>query len=383
LNGHSFFDCDIWRDAIEAKITVVTVWKNMGVVRGIAILCVALNHATLQVARSRAASSNGAEPYGLIERWAFILGVTLPVASVAGFMIVSGYMMSRFSSTGTASRAAVRSIGVKYLFWSVWGFLVIAVITRNFSFGFVLERLRGCYGPFPTYWFFAPLILFSLLCPVLTLLSKQRPFTLLGIFFSIQTLHAILFYGYDSAGLNYLVPLQGSYFMLGCLLAQHSNVVVAKLVPFRTAILTAALLFLAISWFETSYWWKVTGSVFGPAISADRLSVRLFAICIAAWFILRDTKPSWFTAWLDKIGMKSLAVFLLFDFWVWLTIAILWHLPGLVGGHGVSRLPVAPSYMGHSAWIPLYCLIGISGPLIVAYLVERLLGKRWRVVLFG
>lgn len=364
--------------------TKVVFAKNMSLLRGAAILCVLFNHATLCVLHDRSSTDWGAErAYGLFERMALTVGVTLPIAAIAGFMIVSGYFMGRFSSTWPATKAVVKTIGLRYACWSLFGFIALAVITQDVTPTSIAERLLVYFGPFPAYWYFSSLLLFSLLCPILTRWAARSPFSLLAFFLGLETLRAILFYGRGSLLPTYLLPLQGTYFILGVLLSQHATAVIDRLKPYRRHILAAATILLIASFVETSLWWRDSAVPSGKALVSDRLTVRLYSVLISSWLILRDTRQSRFVSLIEAIGMRSSAIFLSMDLFMWLAGAVIWHLPSLFSEHALVHIEGAPSYLGYPAWVPFYFLIGLFAPLCAVAIAERLGGKRLRVAIFG
>lgn len=361
---------------------MITVWKNIGVLRGAAIICVVLNHATLAQRVVHESWAGGALPYTALERVIITLGCTIPVAAIAGFMVAAGYLAGRFSSTWPAARASVRSLLGRYVAWSILGFLALGLLRRRFDMEFMASRMAAFFGPFPAYWFFVSLILFSLLAPALTALAKRHPLVLLALFVMTEGLRAILFYSGVPVS-NLLTPLQGSYFVLGVLLSQHSNAVVAQLVPHRTLVLIAAVLMLGLACLETTYFWDVAGFPDGNAISADRTALRVYAVLITTWFLLRESRQSIVSTWLDRIGMRSLAIFLSFDFLQWCVFSFLWHLSERPLGSTGSGFEAPPSLMRNPAWIAVYFGVGLLGPLAAVAALERLAGKRWRQFVFG
>jgi len=343
---------------------------------------VVFNHATLAQRSVHESWSGGILPYTVLDQTILTLGCTFPVASIAGFMVAAGFLAGRFSSTWPAARAVVQTILGRYIAWSILGFLALGVLKRRFAIEEVFSSLVGYFGPFPAYWFFASLILFSLLAPWLTALAKHRPYVLLAIFVISEGIRSTIFYSRAPVS-NLLTPLQGSYYILGVLLSQHSAAAVKRLMPHKNRILAAAMVMLGAACVETTYWWNAAGFPDGNAISADRTALRLYAILITTWFLLRETRPSILATWLDRVGMKSLAVFLTFDFFQWCAYAILWHLPALSSHEVLSHSSAPPNFLSNPGWILLYLAVGLAGPLSAVAAVEHFGGKQRRQVIFG
>lgn len=361
---------------------MVTLWKNIGALRGAAIICVVLNHAILSLRSVHQSWAGGMLPYTVVDQAILTLGCTFPAASVAGFMIAAGYSAGRFSYTWPAARAVVRAISARYVAWSIMGFIALGMLKQQFSGEEIILEMISNWGPFPAYWFFASLILFSLLTPWLTTLAKARPRALFTVFIVTEVARSVFYYSGAPIS-NLLTPLQGSYFLLGVLLSQHSTVVVKALVPHRRHILIAAMLMFGVACLEMTYQWNVAGFPSGQVISSDRTAMRLYAVLISTWVLLQEMRPSTVSSFLDKVGMRSLAIFLSFDFFQWCALSILWHFPGQALHTQTPDLLPPPAFLGNPAWILLYFSVGLLGPVSAVALLQRLGGTRWRRLVFG
>jgi len=358
---------------------MVKLWKNIQDLRGAAIICVVFNHAIHRFIAGKSHSIY--TDYNLVEKLIITFGVNFPLASIAGFMVASGYLMGRFFSSGTASLNAAKKLGFLYLIWSIAGFLLMSLITWDFSLSDILAKLMTSFGPFPAYWFFASLLIFYLLCPFLTRWAKKRPLSLFAIFLLFECIRYYFLYFCNGYSAPWMVPFQGSYFILGSLLSQHSEKFL-KIKRFKYPLLIFAVVALLLSFLETLYWWNEVGAPTGKTISWDHLTVRLFSILVVCWFLLRDTKTSKFYTWLDNLGMNSMTIFLLFDFFQQLVMIVAWHFPSLILGQQ-ENIDITPPYMVNPTWIIIYFVIGLFGPLVFALIIQHVMGKELKQRLFG
>jgi surface polysaccharide O-acyltransferase-like enzyme len=355
----------------------VTVWKNIGVLRGIAILLVVLNHAVLYVRAVRLEAPLGEVPWGPLEAAVLLVGVTVPVASVAAFMIASGYFLGRFSTTWPAALSSARALGLRWAIWSAAGFAFLLVTSSSFTLDQVLPRLLTGYGPFPAYWYLAVMMLVLLVSPFLSDLASRRPWTLLAVVIGLEAARAIGYYGRLN-DTDHVLPLETSYFLLGVLLSRHTDAVVGAIARHRRAIAVGALLLLASAIVETACWWSVTGGPGGRVISADRLSVRLYSVAATAWFMLGESRRAGWKSRLDSVGARSLAILLMADFFQQFTLRVAWHLPA---GAGAAAGP--PAWLGSPWFVLPYFGVGVAGPLLAYWASERVAGRRWRQLLLG
>jgi hypothetical protein len=109
----------------------------------------------------------------------------------------------------------------------------------------------------------------------------------------------------------------------------------------------------------------------------DRLSARLYAVVAVAWFLLQEIPASPLTTWLDGVGMKSLAIFVTFDFFQTGVMTVVSRVLG--GGAGAA----APAVLTSPAFVPVYFLVGLAGPLLLVAVTEKLLSKRWKRMVWG
>jgi hypothetical protein len=75
--------------------------------------------------------------------------------------------------------------------------------------------------------------------------------------------------------------------------------------------------------------------------------------------------------------MKSLAIFVTFDFFQTGVMTVVSRVLG--GGAGAA----APAVLTSPAFVPVYFLVGLAGPLLLVAVTEKFLSKRWKRMVWG
>lgn len=356
--------------------------KNLGPVRGLAILLVVFSHSALCISSVRLGPSFASTPLSTPEVLALLFSTTFPWFSVTAFMVASGYFMAKFNGTWPSVRSALRSLGWRYLGWTVVGYLVTGVIYDRLSPLAVLKHFNECLGPFPAYWFLTVMVCVLAVCPWLTRWAAASPKSMLGAILLVELIRETAFYtGYSIPN---RIVIETSGFLAGILLAKHTDVVIRALGRHRTAIGIATLLFLGAGLVESAYWWNLLHVRDAHLGNTDRITVRIYAILGTAWLLLAPLKPT-VSDWnrrLEQIGLKSMGILLLFDFCQQILYMAFWHGERLLGLTDRSRSE-PPAWMANPALVFAYWFAGVAGPLFAMWATERFLGKGLKRTIFG
>lgn len=172
--GHGFA-----RESRSPARAPVVVWKNIGVMRGLAICLVVVHHTTHWVYGTRRlvlATQPMAPWEGLLE----VCGRALPPVSVPVFLFASGYFAGRFASNWEAARKGAYRVATRYVAWSAAGFAFFLLTRQPLNTRQIPVRfLFG--GPFMAYWFFPVIIQLLLLAPLLVRWCASHPRWMIAI----------------------------------------------------------------------------------------------------------------------------------------------------------------------------------------------------------
>jgi surface polysaccharide O-acyltransferase-like enzyme len=366
--------------------TSVAVWRNIGVMRGIGIVLVALNHASMGafgVLRETPQLVGLSAIQVVVE----VLAKSLTPVCLPLFLCASGFFTVRFSSTWTLAAGNARRILQRYLLWSIPGFVVVVGLENHpLDWNDTLSTFVGG-GPWPTYWFLILLVQLSLLAPLLARLVARAPGLALGLAILLQV-GAIAVAAQAAMGHpvlpSHLVILHLHFFIGGMLLSARGTRLVALVAAHRTLV-GVLVAVLGVAACAESVW---LGGVFGDGgpgsfvYAGERISLQLFAVALILFIaaLLSSTAP-WHKA-LDWVGLRSLAVLLMMDPAVRLTTAALWHVDQIVFGV-VRQDALPPAWMMNVALVPVLFMVAIGVPTVTFHLIETRLGKGVRAFLFA
>ena len=366
--------------------TSVAVWRNIGVMRGIGIVLVALNHASMGafgVLRETPQVAGLSAIQVVVE----VLAKSLTPVCLPLFLCASGFFTWRFSSTWTLAAGNARRILQRYLLWSIPGFVVVVGLENHpLDWNDTLSTFVGG-GPWPTYWFLILLVQLSLLAPLLARLVAAAPGLALGLALLLQVVAvgvASLAASGNPVLPSHLVILHLHFFIAGMLLSARGTAVVAWVAAHRP-VAGVVVAVLGVASCAESVW---LGGVFGDGSPAsfvyagERVSLQLLAIAMVLFIAaLPSSTAAWHKA-LEWVGLRSLAVLLMMDPAVRLTTAALWHVDQLVFGV-VRQDAVPPDWMMNVALVPVLFVVAIGVPTMTFHLIETRLGKGVRAFLFA
>ncbi len=377
----------------DARPAPVVVWKNIGVLRGVAICLVVVHHATHWVYSTRRlvlASHPMSAWEGVVE----VCGRGLPPVSVPAFLFASGYFVARFSSGWQAARSGALRVATRYLMWWAIGFAFFALARRELDLHDVLPHfLFG--GPFIAYWFFPLIIQLLLVAPLLVAGCRRWPLAMAAAGAVIQALCIGFYYATVFRGLphtflwsqwNHVAVAKLPFFIYGILFSQHADRALAWLEPRRGILGWAAASMALVTCAEAVLLGRLAGDG-GPAswggtiMTSESASLHLFAWVAVAWVITRPSRPGGIREWLNGVGLKSLGILLLHDPVLIVCVNALWQARRLLGIATPAGIP--PPYMLTPWWLPLAVGAGVGVPLVAMRWTERLLGKRAAAFLYG
>jgi hypothetical protein len=168
------------------------------------------------------------------------------------------------------------------------------------------------------------------------------------------------------------------------LVSARSDEVVRYLAARRRMVAGLAILAQLLPIAESVLWgrWRGDGSPSSWLYGLDKLTLVVAAAATLSWALTIRSEPSPARSRLSSLGMSSLAVLLASDLFFFATSRVLWH-AGEWMGLPPPLAGAAPVYM-RSLWValPLFA-VGLGGPILAARIVERLLGKPARRLVFG
>jgi surface polysaccharide O-acyltransferase-like enzyme len=354
----------------------------LGPVRGLAILLVVFNHSSLCVSTVRLSPALPPKPLSLFELFGLLFSTSVPLASVTAFMIASGFFMARFNGSWVTAKPALRTLGTRFLIWTLAGYLVTGLLHHRLHPMDMLRDFAITLGPFPAYWFLTVMLCVLAICPWLTRWAVARPKTMLGGILALETVRAAAFY--TEHPIPSRIPIEMSFFMLGILLAKHTEPVVRTLGRYRRWIGLVALLLMVAGLAESAYWWNLLHVRDAHLGNNDRLTVRAFTLFATAWILLAPTKPvpSPFNKRMEQMGVKSFGIFVLFDFFQQILYMVCWHGERILGLTDRPRTS-PPEWLGHPAMVIPFFAVAVFGPLVTIWAVERYLGKQRKRAIFG
>ncbi len=364
-------------------------WKNIGVLRGIAMCLVVLQHATHWVFSVRRISLE-AQPMSALEGLVEVIGRGLSPVAMPAFLFVTGYFVARFSASRPAAWTAARRMAVRYAFWTLPGFAFFALRDQRFD---VHEALYAFVtgGPFISYWFFPLIVALLLAAPALVRACDRWPRAMLGLGVAIQATLVIAFYvemhtGWSSRLLfNHAPYMRLPFFLYGVLFSRRADAILGALGRHRRA-LAATVAALAVATVAEAVVVGSTARDGSPAawgevtFNFDGLFLHLLQVAFAAWLISVPSRETRFRAAAQDVGLHSMAILLLSDAVLIVCMTGLWQAGYLLGP---LQPGIPPAYLLSQWWLPLIAAAGVLVPVLVQRGTERVVGKRVGNLLFG
>lgn len=352
-----------------------SIWRNIPAIRGAAIAGMVVTH-SIEFSLGVAGILDD-RPAGW-PRWQTaieVVGRALGPQCIPVFLFASGFFMYRFSRTWSAAWGSARSIAVRYVMWSLPGYLFLLLVERETGLAEVILSFltKGPY--YGTYWFLVLLFQLSLAAPLLARWVDASPRSAVAFAVGLQLIASAHYYWSIAHGVEpawRFVLWRLPSFMAGMIVSARSDDVAGWLHARRgTVAILLVLSQLAL----------VAESVL-LSYAQDKVSLVLASALLLAWSLPRPARSGRVRAWLATLGMNSMAVFLASDLLFAATVRLVWH-AGAWLGLPAPPPGVAPAYMRTVLVAVPFLLAGLAGPLLLASAVERLLGKPARRLVFG
>ncbi len=361
-------------------------WKNVALLRGVAILAVVVNHST--VASFTLARESGTEitPSGTpVAFWTMMVLRTLTLFCVPAFFFAAGFMIARFPPTPRVAVKSAARILAKYVCWGALGMTAVGVATGEFDLAEAGTRLLTGH-PLPTYWFLMVIAEFYLLAPLLLRLASRAPRLAVLIAIAAEVTDWVLFYGGASqavwaplAKVAYPLALHLPFFLAGLIVSKHAEVLSPCLSRRRrhcTVFLgVGCILAVAETYLVAPANLKTPSPFPGGGFSAERVSSTLLALATVLWFATRPSRQSSTSDRLRAVGLQSLPILLFTDLFRIALYAALWHLPfDHILPEQISWILLIP------LTLPAFIIVCLGGPLLVARAMEEATKGRARLL---
>lgn len=374
------------------------VWKNLSLLRGIAMCLVVLNHATKSAYGLRPVEFVG--PFSVefpLSSLLFVLLLNISPLCLPAFLVASGLFAFRWLRSWRSCLTNVKQLLRRYLLWAIPIYLLlIAVTAMTFDpWKMGAGLLKG--GPLASYWFFALLIKLYLISPLLIRGIDRWPRAVGAAALALQITVCLRYYLYLSGNsiLFPIIPEHGvllhlPFYMLGMYMSRNLTAVVDFITRHRGKIALSTLLALLAACAESSLiglaeLWRTPRHP--NFFAGERATEALFGLLAPCLIISARASASPLRRWLDGFGMASLGILLTTDLCMRLMFALMWHVPQCLGD--ISMIPTASGLA--PAWMSalsvglgfILSAAGVFGPLFIMYAIQRLAGGKVYAFLFG
>ncbi len=357
----------------------VVVWKNVGVLRGLAICMVVLNHAVRNLSSLYLSAAQEFDPQRDPFNAFWILGLrVLTPFCVPAFVFSSAFLSHRFVRTKKQARQSAWAVARYYLIWSLPLFAIIALYRGEFHAKQALVLFVNG-GPPTAYWFLVLMVQLLVVFMLLRTLVERYARLLFGLMIALQISVWVAHY----AGLLGHVPVELAFvvrpillmpvFIAGMLASQYSKRIVSFFEPRRRLLVIGAAIMGCVSFAES--WWLATegGWMLGAvdhAAAEERAPATLFALFVIAAVLARKSGNNPRSRWFNQVGMASFGIFLMVDMFHKVLLAAAWRASAL---HESAHLFVL-------VLVPVFFVVGIWGPMTVMKYGDRLLGPRAKLL---
>lgn len=374
-------------------IATSSLWKNISILRGIAMCLVVVNHAIQSTAGILFGARTVFTPYS--DLYAFITvflirGVT-PVCIIA-FIFASGFTVYRFLDTRKKAFIAAGQLLRKYLIWSLGLYGLMAIFQRRIDWE---PTIRGivCGGPMPAYWFLVVLIVLYATARVWVRLVKERPKAAMWLAAGIQIASCAYLYLLPdaitfrfSAWLSFFTrPLAFlPVFIAGMFVSREAARISFWLTKYRKPLIFATVCSAIINYAEAF----ILGarSEFRTdrvqnMYATERAGLVLLALLLICLVITAEFKNPRVASWLTHIGNSSLGIMLLMDLCMKPLTVLIWHLPGSPFAWQIITYQgnIYQRFVDMVLWFtPIFFAAGLWGPLVTMALIRKVIGNRSR-----
>jgi hypothetical protein len=353
------------------------IWKNVGVLRGIAITMVVVNHTVRNLSSLYVYHNGNVDPRQdfFNTAWIVTLRVLTPFC-VPAFIFSTAFFSHRFLRSTKQARKSALTLTRHYLVWSIPLFIALALFRGSFDAkATFIQFING--GPPTAYWFIIVILQLLLVFPILSSLATDHS---RGLFAAMIGLQLIVWTGHYT-GLIARVPTEYAFiirpvlfmpiFIAGLLVGKYSKQVLGFFEPRRKWLVLGLVVSFIWSFAET--WvlasaenWSLVGLT--QAVAEERVPATLFALFVIAGVLTRKSHETPRSRWFTALGMASFGIFLMVDIFLRIGLSLVWRLCDLY----------ASSEQFLIIGVPLLALMGIIGPLSTMKLGGHILGSRAR-----
>jgi len=356
---------------------MVPFWKIISVMRGLAIMLVVLNHASVSmmvyynnINDSKAVIEN--IPYMCVTL--FLRNLT-PIC-VPCFLTAAGFFAAKFIINFHSAKVASIKIGMRYVAWSFAVLSFLALKNKNFSVNdLICDLLFG--RALPGYWFLVLLMQLYLLTPVLLKLAETIYLGFITVSI-IQVFVSLLYYlDLDGKVFKFMEnsPLfcnHLTFYYLGLFLSKNSEKCSLIIYKKRNLFLVWALFMLIFSIVESylmgrKFCWDMSKCNIFAGQRFPQIFYCFFGIMY--FFSAKFPKLKVIDA-VECIGRYSLGILLMMDIFRYATYRIL------------IKLADADWEFNYLVSLTVFFVAGIFFPLMVVKIVEICLGKKIKLLLF-
>lgn len=366
-----------------------TAWKNIIVLRGLAMGFVVLIHSTRIAGYNIYCTLDTFSPLQYPIEFAFVMSIcSIAPFCLPAFVFASGFSIYRMYMGWKVAWSMAFQTLKKYLVWSGGLFLLISLIESNFD---LVKILKGILvgGPMSGYWFLVLIIVLYLVSPALIFLVKSHPKIAIGAMIVLQLIDFILFYFNKQSVFNeilkslVILPLMFlPPFIAGIFFSKNTAKWMLFLSDKRALLKVLAVILAVMSVVETMFWghldeWSTTQ--LSHWISTERITLYLFSIILTALIISSESDKTRLRQWLSDIGLASLGILLLMDICQAIMSYLLWHVPYWLHQSPLTAYQpgMPPKYLVHAGLfaIPIFFAAGILGSLLIMNLSKLIIGR--------
>lgn len=372
--------------------------KRLLMLSGIAIIAVAMNHAShigfvamfWWTDRYLPVSVPNYDQMGSLAYYGLVAAQKLALFSVPTFLFVTGVFLA-YAARGSQSRLTwsvvfrrVLNLLPPYLIWTTAYYVVQFLIGNVYSpLVYLVSFLTIDYSPF----FYVPLIIvYYLLSPLLTPLAKNRPvlllsigvgFLLLGItagyvrqYLKLNGIESPIFTGPVSYWPERAIFSYIFYFILGLVAGFHQAELKAFITRYRWVLLGTVIAAGVAAVIEAEWMYQLTGGEVDWRSRPITLPTVLYAASCILSFMAFDQWTPPFSSLFYRLGVNTLGIYLMHK-------SVLLVLPKVI-------YHVLPVILGMQ-WIyqPALIALAIGLPFLFIMIVQRSPVRSYSRILFG
>ncbi|HSF80392.1 MAG TPA: acyltransferase [Anaerolineales bacterium] len=367
--------------------------KRLLFVNGIAILGVILFHSSgmgfvamlAWAGRYLPAGVSAADQVGSFSYYSLRAIEQIVVFSIPAFLFVSGYFAA--VSTGRKVNTSgwsmifsrIKTLLIPYFIWSAVVIALNMVNGSDYSVPEILYKLLT--GGANEILYFVPLLVqFYLLSPFLVRLARKNPLGLLIVTAVIQTLvqslpYHVLF-GAQLAWVDSFYKLIPKWlflsrifwFPLGIVAGLYSEAFKRAITRLRGWAIGACVLLVPLGMIEWEALYRASGAIWLD--HRETITDNLYSIVVLIMLLTYVRLSPSTSEKINSLGLRSYGIFLTHGIFIEYTAKVIYH--------------VAPALLGYQFILqPVFIFIGLAGPLVIMYLVDRSTMRKMYAYIYG